>query len=306
MNPETNTNSRAKDFFLNLGATISLYTVVASLINLLFTVINKAYPQVSAYYYASSPSISFPVAVLVIATPILILLMWLLEKSYNAEPEKKDSSIHRWLAYITLFLSGAIVAGDLVTVLYYFINGNELSAAFLLKVLALIVVSGCIFGYYLTDIRGKLTPSKRKTWRIVSVAIILISIVIGFAVLGSPRTQRRHRYDEQKVADLQNINTAVQNYYRSTASIPGSLSDLSPQYYSPLPTDPQSGESYEYQLIGQSAKAYRLCATFNFASDANDPSLAYPYETISWKHPAGRYCFDLAIPLDQYVTPKGI
>jgi type II secretory pathway component PulF len=85
-----------KDFFLNLGATIALYTVVISLINLLFTVINNAYPKITnAYYYAGTSSISWPVAVLVIFTPILILLMWLLEKQYMIEPERKDSGIHK-------------------------------------------------------------------------------------------------------------------------------------------------------------------------------------------------------------------
>lgn len=293
------TQSRAKDFFLNLGATISLYTVVVSLINLLFTVINVAYPQINNSYYTTS-TISWPVAILVIFTPILIVLMWLLGKQYANEPA---STIHKWLTYITLFLAGLAVAADLVTVLYYFINGDELSTAFLLKALVLLVVSGAIFGYYLTDIRGKLTASSRKIWRIVSVLIVILSIGWGFYVLGSPNTQRLYKYDDQKVSDLQNINYQIQSYYSQKGSVPESLAEVAGVQYSQIPKDLQSGKDYEYELIGQSAKAYRLCAEFNFASSPQRGVVSVPYGSPSWNHPAGHFCFDLSIPLDMYKRP---
>jgi hypothetical protein len=74
MNPQPKTS--AKDFFLNLGAIVALYTTIISLLNLLFTVINKAFPQIVNYYYTSSSSISMPVATLIIFFPVYILLMW--------------------------------------------------------------------------------------------------------------------------------------------------------------------------------------------------------------------------------------
>ena len=40
----------AKDFFLNLGAIVALFTVVANLIDLLFTAINKAFPLITDNY----------------------------------------------------------------------------------------------------------------------------------------------------------------------------------------------------------------------------------------------------------------
>ena len=43
---ETQTKISAKDLFINLGAIVSLYTVVVSLVNLLFTAINTAYPKI--------------------------------------------------------------------------------------------------------------------------------------------------------------------------------------------------------------------------------------------------------------------
>ena len=147
---ETQTKTSAKDFFINLGAIVALYTTVISLINLLFTVINTAYPKIqNGYNYYGSQSVSWPVATLIIFFPIFILLMWLLEKDYITSPEKQNSGIHKWLTYITLFISGLIIAGDLITVLYYFIDGQELSAGFLLKVLVLLVIATGIFSYYI-------------------------------------------------------------------------------------------------------------------------------------------------------------
>ncbi len=292
MNPQS--GSRAKDFFLNLGATISLYTVVISLVNLLFTVINTAYPQINSYNYGSS-GISWPVSILVIFTPILITMMWSLGKSYATEPV---STIHKWLTYITLFIAGLVVAGDLVSVLYQFLNGNDLSTAFLLKSLTLFLISGALFGYYLTDIRGKLTPNLRKMWRIFSVAVIIGAIILGFAVLGSPRTQRLYKYDEAKVNDLVSLSGSVQNYYSIKGVLPKNLSELSALNYYSTQNDSQTGKPYEYIVKG--VTTFEVCADFNTASNTNtngrDISTApyYPYGT-NWTHPTGRHCFEQSV-----------
>jgi membrane-associated phospholipid phosphatase len=129
MEPTNKPKISAKDLFINLGAFVALYTVVFSLINLLFTVINKAYPQVNAYY-SSSANISWPVSIIIIFFPILVLMYWLLEKQYVLEPDRQRYGVHKWLSYITLFLSGFGFAGDLVAVLYYFLNGEELTTGF--------------------------------------------------------------------------------------------------------------------------------------------------------------------------------
>ena len=159
-----------KDFFLNLGATVALYTVVGTLINLFFTIINHAYPKITDVYnyYNVSQSISWPVSTLIIVFPIFIFLMWFLEKEYKNNPEERNTGVHRLLTYVTLFIAGVVVAGDLITVLYYFLDGQELTTGFLLKVLVLLLVSVGLFIYYLSDVRGTLTSRGRKTWRVVS------------------------------------------------------------------------------------------------------------------------------------------
>jgi hypothetical protein len=308
MESQTKPKMSAKDFFINLGAIVALYTTVVSLLNLLFRVINVAFPQTLNNYYAGSQSVSFPVATLIIFFPIFILLMWFLERSYKTEPDKKQLGVRRWLTYITLFVAGLTLAGDLVTVLYYFLDGRELTAGFMLKVLSVFVVILMVFLYYISDIRNKLTTKHRKMWLGVSLVLVLGSIIWGFVVLGSPRTQQLIKYDDQKVSDLQNINSQIQNYYQIKNVLPTSLSDLagSNTYYT-APLDMQSKQPYEYTKTGN--LTYEICATFNKESTPNKGGyLAQPTYGgdgfTYWNHPASRYCF--AQIINPNIYQKGV
>jgi hypothetical protein len=293
----------AKDFFLNLGAIVALYAVVVSLLNLLFQVINVAYPKITENFYYS-PSVSFPQAVLIIFFPIFVLLMWVLEKGYKAEPEKKHIAVRRWLTYITLFIAGLTLAGDLVTILYYFLDGQELTTGFLLKILSVLVVTLMVFAYYISDIRGKLTRASQQVWLIVSFVLILASIAWGFAVLGSPRTQQLLKYDQEKINGLTNISSAIESFYSTKGVLPKDLAELSSLNYITIPQDTQSKKPFEYTKTGDIT--YSLCAEFNKASpDATTPNTYMrPIGYISWTHAAGRSCFNQSINPNLYPTPK--
>jgi hypothetical protein len=302
---QTKPKGSAKDFFLNLGAFVALYTLIGNLIGLLFTIIDTAYPKIiNGYNYAGSSSISWPVSTLVVFFPIFILLMWFLEKEYRVEPEKQNSGVHRGLTYLTLFIAGLTIAIDLITVVYYFIDGQELTTGFLLKVLVLLVIASSIFIYFITDLRGKLTSRSRIFWRIIAGMILVGSIVWGFAVLGSPFTQRLIKYDQQKVTDLESINSQVMNYYSSKQILPRNIDDIkSYNNYSVNIVDSQSKKQYEYQKVNETT--YNLCAVFNKASsDANlNNNYSYPYGS-SWVHPAGQFCFSESVrPNNVYPKP---
>lgn len=306
---DPNQKASAKDFFLNIGAIIALYTVIFSLLNLLFTIIDTAYPPgTSSYYYSSASNISWPVSILIIFFPILIILMWVLEKQFTIEPEKKNLPMRKWLSYITLFAAAAILAGDLVTILYSFLNGDELTAGFVLKIASVFVVSGCVFLYYLSDIRDRLTSTSRKVWRAVTTIVVIGSVIWGFSVIGSPWTQRGIKYDQQKVRDLQNLDYSIRNYYEKNTALPLKLLDLSNEniYYTE-PTDKQLSKPYEYQKTSENT--YQLCADFNIDSKYDRNTSIYParpgsslYSSSPWNHPAGHYCFSENLPAYQQVT----
>ncbi len=299
----------AKDFFFHLGLIISLYAGVGFLLNLLFSVINSAFPSIDSYYY-NNPSISFPVAALIILTPVFLILASYIGKIEMIDPSKKEIWVKRWSTYLTMFITGAVVVGDLITVLYYFLDGRDLTTAFLLKVFAVLVVLGAVFGYFFASLSNTLTSNGRKVWRIGAIVLVLISIILGFTVIGSPQTQRLMRYDNQRVMDLQNIQSQIITYWQSKASIPATLSDLddSLSYYTE-PKDPQTSMSYEYRVID--ATSFELCATFS----ANQPAgkaraNSYVFEggmNGNWQYSKGHQCFKRTIDSELYpVNIKGM
>jgi len=302
---ETQTKTSAKDFFINLGAIVALGVFIGNLISLLFTIINKAYPLTTGYNYYGSYSISFPVASLIIFFPIYILLMWLLERGYFTEPEKRHVGIRKWLTYITLFLAGLALAGDLVTVLYYFIDGRDITTGFILKALSVLVIALSVFFYYIYDVLGKTNSASRKIWTVVSAVVILACIVWGFSVLGSPRTQQLLKYDEQKVVDLQNIQNSIQNFYSAKGVLPKDFTELSTQNYYINSIDSQTQKLYEYIKTGNTT--YNLCAEFNKEFDPYPTrSMMVGYGETIWTHQAGRVCFTQTINPNIYSRPTPI
>src|SRR3989344_5420715 len=302
---ETQAKTTAKDFFINLGAMLALYTTVANLVNLLFRVINTAYPKINEGYLGfiwSSISISWPVAAIIVFFPIFILLMWLLEQDYKQFPDKQYASMHKWFACISLFIFGAVIAGGFLTVLYYFIDGRELTTGFFLKVLVLLVIAGGVFSYYLYDVTGRLTGNLRKIYRVVALVIVLGSIIWGFNILGSPRTQQLKKYDQQRVDQLSEISRQVDYFYEDKGSLPQTLAELSEGSYQGHEwVDPQTKRLYEY--VKTNDLAYLLCAEFNKESDKENAQSYYDYygyEDTNWTHPAGRYCFTKTINKNLY------
>src|SRR3989344_1983230 len=301
-----NTKTTAKDFFLHIAVIALLYAGTVALLNILFRVINVAFPQVSQYGYYGSNSISFPVATLIVVFPLFLFLANVLHKSYVSDPSKKEYAVRKWLIYITLFIAGGVLAGDLVTLIYYFLDGQELTTAFLLKILSVLVVAGAIFGYYLDDLKDRLTGLRRNVWRIAATILVFGSIIAGFSVLGTPQSQRMLRYDSLKVSDLQSIQWQVVNYWQQKEVLPVSLTDLADPISGFIAsTDPQTKTPYEYEKTG--TLSFNLCAEFNKPTQTVNNSitrLTYPEPmgklNENWQHEAGHQCFERTIDPELY------
>ena len=289
----------AKDFFLHLGMLISLYAGVGFVLNLLFSIINTAYPAVTDYYYSYS-NISFPVAALIILTPVFLILSSLIAKEEAVDGTKKEIWIKRWSVFLTLFLTGAVTVGDLIAVLYVFLDGQDLTTAFLLKVLAVFIVSGAVFGYFYQNLRGALDTQKRLMWRIVAVILVAVPIILGFVVIGSPKTQRYSRIDERKVQDLQSIQSEIIAYFQNKGTVPAELAELeTSSLYFAVPLDAETGAQYSYTMIAKNS--FSLCADFHL--DSKSTRTSYPvYGGIdsNWDHQSGNVCFTRTIDPERY------
>ena len=145
-----------KDVFMHLLAIVTLYVSAVTFLVLLFQFIDIAFPDVlSRGYYALQGSYSmirFSIATLLVVFPVYIFTMRFLNKSYEANPTKRDLRIRKWLIYFTLFIVALVVIGDLVALINSFLGG-EITTRFSLKALSILFVTGSIFFYYFADIK---------------------------------------------------------------------------------------------------------------------------------------------------------
>ncbi|MBX4198234.1 hypothetical protein KW782_02765 [Candidatus Parcubacteria bacterium] len=302
-----------QDFFLHLGIVITLYASAISLLRLAFSIIDTVFPKVTDNYYYYQPSISWDLAMLIIVFPIFLLLSWIIAKQLKKHPEGRNLLFRRWIVYVTLFVTGAALIGTLITVLYAFLDGQDLTTGFLLKALSVLVVAGGIFKYYFFDLKGWYARSKNMLFAIGSLIIVVGMITWGFYVFGSPQTQRLTRIDQQKVSHLEQIQWQVVNYWQRKEALPNMLAELNDPISSFMaPKDPETNIDYKYQKI--SDLSFRLCADFNLPTPKNVqvgrdgsmtmPSMPYPYVKGSWEHGPGEACFTRDIDPELYPPTK--
>ena len=219
-----------------------------------------------------------------------------------ADPERRQSLIRRWLTYLTLVVGAAIILGDVIALLARLLAGDP-TVGFVLKVIAILVITAPIFGYYLWDMRQAEEEVSQARARAAPVlrglvigAIVVVIATLGYSIylVGTPGQQRDARLDQERVNNLRGDFpqhwTLILN---STRKCPNSLTDLvGPRYYVQSIEDPDTGVPYEYRVI--EGTDYELCAVF--ATDLPPGgwwSTEQPYSESIWKHGVGRTCFQL-------------
>ncbi|MBI2048593.1 MAG: hypothetical protein HYT30_01565 [Parcubacteria group bacterium] len=312
-----NTNKvTPKDFFLWVAAIAALYVSTVSLLVLWFSYIDRLIGTVDQYMDPFSTGMRIAVASLVIIFPLYIFFTRILHQEIRANAAKKELWIRRWLLMLTLFGAGVVMVIDLIVLLNTFLGGEELTMAFLLKVLSVLVVVGGAFWYYLHEAKGTWDkPEQAWTSQMIGMIvslIVLTSVVSAFYIIGTPRDLRLLRYDQEKVYALQNIQSQVTTYWQQKQRLPASVDDLKdPLSGFVIPVDPQTAEGemykYEYRMTGD--MAFEICAVFNHASVGSTSDIARPKpvytdyynpENEYWEHAAGRVCFPRTIDPERY------
>jgi hypothetical protein len=288
-----------RDFFLYLLATVTLYVSVISGLILLFQFINLAFPDPLDYAQGIRDGIRWGAAMLTILFPVFAFVTRFLHRDLVHHPEKAEYRIRKWLLYLTVFVAALVVIGDLITLLFNFLNG-DLTARFLLKILAVGIVIGLVFGYELWDVRRtEYHPTSRSRALSLGMSTVVVLVVLaGFVLSGSPFEQRRIRFDEQRVSDLENIQGEVIEYWIAKGALPKTLDDLkSPLTGFTPPVDPKTKEAYSYRPVKK--LTFELCARFETTSASAEKNRgtrpAQPNSLDFWDHEAGRVCFERTI-----------
>lgn len=98
------------------------------------------------------------------------------------------------------------------------------------------------------------------------LVVIAIIGILSSIVLASLNTARQKSRDARRVADIKQIQLAMQLYYDASSTYPQTLADLVPTYIATQPRDPVGQVAYPYDWIDDGA-SYAVCA--NLEDGAN-------------------------------------
>lgn len=304
-----------KAFLLNLGIIVSLSSVYSSFLSFVFDLLNVVFPDSLDSGYSSyslswqDSSIRWAMAMIVVGVPVYLILSWLVNRHVRTLAENSagnQTGGRKFLSSIIIFLSSATVITSLVSIVYYFFGG-EITVRFVLKSLTVLLSAGGILWYYINEIkRDPLAPSlSGKVGAVVLIAVVIVSIILGFVVIGSPMQARLLKLDQTRVSHLQNISSNVGSYWRNKYALPQTLNEM--VYFSGnSPKDPVSGKDYVYKVVDQ--RHFSVCATFEASSQVkpgnNNNYYGYANTGITdWTHGVGEKCFDGYLDPSVYTEP---
>lgn len=307
-----NTKTSPKDIFMHLLSILWLYVSIGSFGNLVFQLINFKFPDALSYENAAyiSESLKFPLSILVVSFPLFFAFSYYVQKDVVTNPEKRELRVRKWLIYFTLSLAAVVIAGDIISLIYTYLSG-EITARFILKVLSILGIAISVFVYYVWYLREETMAIKNPKMRVFIYGVVLIVvgfIIVGFITAGSPHSARLRRFDDRRIADLQNIQYQILYYFQVKQKLPESISilrDVTSGFIPP--NDPETNVSYEY--IIDSKNSFKLCATFSAESQnkISNETAAMPapvgvkFEGNDvWTHSVGRVCFDRPFDPDRY------
>lgn len=279
------TKSTPKDVFLYLGLMLTLYVGLSSLTAVLFQYIDMWVGEIGSAYYGLD-TLRWLVAVQTVVFPTFVVVSWLIRKDLSQNAQNKELRVRKWFLCLTLFLAVAITLGDLISLIYHFLDG-DFATQFLLKSLTVLVLGLLVCSYYLLDLKGKLLGKTKLFATVVSV-VVLASVSTGFYLVGTPAYQRDRKADEKTVYNLRALEGSIVRYKTEKGTLPSNLEVLKDVSFS-YPSDDQEIKKYEYRVINPTK--FELCADFKTSSAPGD-ELRYGY---GWQHKAGHTCLTLTV-----------
>jgi hypothetical protein len=156
-----------------------LYCSAASFISLVFAYIDRIFPPQHFFEELFLGELRWSVSSLMVMFPLYLFLTAFLAKECRAQPEKSSLRIRRALIFFTLFIIALVALKSLALLIYIFL-GNDLSVPFMLKTLALLIVTGAIFLYYLRDLKQSWTRSQLR-WLAGGLSVVVIA-TLGYGV----------------------------------------------------------------------------------------------------------------------------
>lgn len=146
------------------------------------------------------------------------------------------------------------------------------------------------------------TKSYRGFTLIELLVVIAIIGILSSIVLASLNTARQKSRDARRVADIKQLQLAMQLYYDASSTYPTVLTELVPTYIATVPTDPVGQAPYGYDRLNAGA-SYAICANLEdgdnqaLNSDQDDDNTncvgADDDQNCAGTTDPARYCYDV-------------
>ncbi|MBI4132122.1 MAG: hypothetical protein HY474_00650 [Candidatus Sungbacteria bacterium] len=312
--PERVIKATPGDVFRHLLAMITLYFSAVSFGMVVFSFIERWFPDPLAFPAGlNAGPLRWALSALVIVFPVYVWVSWANARAVVREPALRHLRSRRWLYYFTVFAAAAVIIGDLVVLVYNFLNG-DLTTRFILKIAAVFFIATVIFAYYLWYLRRETMATADPRMRVFVfgvIGVVAAAAIGGFILAGSPFAERMRRFDDRRVSDLQAIQWQLINYWQKKDRLPQSIAELRDDISGFIPPrDPETGVAYEYRPL--SSLQFELCAVFNAESRAQEKAMVL-YAPVtdgrtpeSWAHGEGSTCFTRTIDPELYRIGKPV
>ncbi|KKS30437.1 MAG: hypothetical protein UV60_C0003G0020 [Parcubacteria group bacterium GW2011_GWA2_43_11] len=314
--------STTVEVVLNLFSFILLGIITTALGTLYFKIIEHFFPDplaASGYYYSgASNAIHYAMAGLIIGFPLFVIALRLWFKKFREEENKVESNLTKWVTYLVLLIAAVVIVGDLITILYTFLQG-EISIRFFLKGITVLVLAGSIFGFYFLErkkiqYRGDIARTSFQTFGWGLLGVIVVGIILGFVATGSPTSERNRTFDSRRSSDLDELAMCVNSFANQFERLPSNLSELdknSSLSYCANRRDPETGAQYEYRVVvpletkeGLSTGAFELCATFSLPSETQQTTRYMDTMGSKWyTHDIGKNCYQEEVSFRNTLVP---
>ncbi len=302
--------SSMAEIFIHFMSFILLGITATATGILYFQVINKYFPNYQFSVFDSS-GIHYAIASLIIGFPLYIWALWFWFRSFSPPAggaEKVESRLSKWLTYIVLLVASGMIIGDLIAVVFNFLQG-EYGARFLLKALTILVIAGLVFSFYFFE-RKKIQYKKEISSNffilsaITSAILIILAIIFGFIVGGTPLEARLRNQDIQRTNNLQELSSCINSFAYDNNRLPVGLDELKSgvrySYCSSMTVDPETQKEYEYRVV--SGDQFELCGEFARSTMDEFPNSDYYGK---WqKHDKGEMCETQTVTFNQYPIEK--
>jgi membrane protein YqaA with SNARE-associated domain len=297
------------DVVINFFSFILLGVVATALGILWFNIIGIFFPDPldSLGYYgesAAASAIHYSIAALLIGFPLYCAAMRIWFRTFREDEGRTESNLSRWLTYLVLLAASVTIVGDLITVVFTFLQG-EITVRFFLKALTILVIAGFVFGFYFLErrkiqYRKDISRSVFRNFGSGVSAFIALGLALGFFAGGSPETARKQSFDTQRASDLSSLSGCIESYAADLGQLPSSLADLrqssSYGYCAEYLQDPETKAEYGYRVVTPSRPAgaarigeLELCAEFALGTDGIRNTMGGT-DAIWYEHGTGRSC----------------